>query len=183
MSERAVEYGTVPPDPTAESTYCLSWFKLAYERSGTADFIMTIGLGGQKTTEVVSPGHRRTSWLSAGKSTLCMLAGYQNRQIYNYQLLCSEAIEAPFYQAHLTYVTANNKKAQAFIEFDKHRAELKRASELEHKSVPGRDPYEVWDEAMSALDQAIHGRAQLLGAQLLPALVERSLDRVFPDAS
>lgn len=170
MSERAVEFGTVPPDVTAESAIVWRWFKQGFERSGAADYIIDAGLQVGGPTERLSTGHVRTSWHHKELGTVCMLAGFETYNRYDLASRSMVADATPFYQMQLQYVTLQGVRAQALIEFNEQRAELKRSSEVVDS---GRDPVVIWDEAMGAMDESIYRRAQQLGVHVLPALVER----------
>lgn len=155
-------------------TKTMKWFENAYDRANTAEFILQNG-----HTELLTPDDseqrvRRTQLLARPLGGLVVMMHYTHRNIYNRDTAELEPMPTPFYQAHFNYQSPVGESVTALIDFDQNFAYLKRSSEYTSHSLARPEAPDIWDQAMSALDESLYEHATNLGWLSLGRLIERA---------
>ncbi len=98
---------------------------------------------------------------------------YEQRNIYDAEEGCWTAVDSPFFRAQIEYTAADKHPISSLIDFNYDHAMLVRSSELCKPGNTLPDPFEIWDHAMAALDEALYVRARQLGIMVTAQMIER----------
>jgi hypothetical protein len=159
----------------------MKWFQNAYDRAGTAEFVLQAGLDADMSPQVkqtfytdeYSPGFYRASWSLQSIGSVAIMNYHPYRMVYNRDEGYAEPIATPFYRVHLSYRSIGGEAVTAMIEFDDNFAYVKRSSEYANTRPTRPDEPAIWDEAMAALDESLLEHAVSAGRIIVPPVVEK----------
>lgn len=149
----------------------MKWFKNAYDRAETAEYVLRSGIE-KGLAEEYHPGFRRTSWSHPALGALAIMNHYPRRMVFNRDVAYDDPINNPFYRVQLGYYSQAGEKVSTLVEFDSNFAYLKRSSEYVNPRPTRPNEMVIWDEAMAVLDESLLAHATLLGQRALPPVVE-----------
>jgi hypothetical protein len=146
------------------------WFKNAYDRAETAEFILQAGLE-RGVAEEYYPGFRRAS-LAVPVGGLALMNHYPRRMVYDREEGRTVPVATPFFAVHFKFVTVAGDNTEAYIQFDNNFAYLQRSGERDGSGYLRPDQTRIWDEAMATLDESLLTHAHKLGWSMLAPVVE-----------
>lgn len=155
----------------------MMWFKNAYDRALAADFVMSAG-----NSEQLAPGYERTRFAVQPLGRTAILMHHAERRFYDPKQQETVVEPEPFYQVHFEYANPDGTPITAMIDFTSDYANLKHSQEQAYvdramragarrEDLPA--DWEIWDQAMAALDESLYANAKALGWMLMPHMVER----------
>lgn len=148
----------------------MRWFEKHYDRNSVTESIMTVG-----PVERVCIGYDRTKFAIDSLKTVCHLNRYAQRNVYDLNTGQWEAQDTPYYMVLLQYTAPDGAPVNARVDFNSQHNMLNRSSEYERR-MPERNPDEapkIWDEAVSAMDEALCAQAKKLGIIVTAPMIER----------
>lgn len=97
---------------------------------------------------------------------------YPRRMVFDRNEGRDVSVDTPFFAVHFEFITLAGARTQAFIQFDKDFAYLRRSGERDGAAEMRPDQTRIWDEAMATLDESLLAHAKRLGWGALPPVVE-----------